>query len=222
LPGLEANQPLVDLGGRQQHPQTDGSDDAEPSDGEQRAEYDDQLSFVVEDIFFDVVQRWETRTPTTVPEPPAAIFTEGAELTALVERGRTLFVGKANCAQCHGQTGLGDGQTENYDDWTSQWVKGANIDPLDPQAYAPFVAAGALPPRAIRPRNLRFRVYRGGDQVADLYRRIANGIEGTGMPDASALSEEEVWALVAFVMNLPYETVGAEGIHALPNGPQTQ
>ncbi len=216
LPGLETGEPLVDLTWRQQHPGALG----EIADDPQKSEYEDQLSFVVEDILFDVVERWENRSPSPVPEPPTGLWQEGPEFASLVERGRTLFGGKANCAQCHGQTGLGDGQTENYDDWTSQWVKGANIDPLDVQAYAPFVAVGALPPRAIRPRNLRFRIYRGGDQIADLYRRIANGIEGSGMPDASALSEDEVWALVAFVLNLPYEPVGGAALHALPAGPQ--
>jgi mono/diheme cytochrome c family protein len=171
------------------------------------------LSILVEDIFLDVVSRWESREPTAVPDPPSAILEEGPGFDALVQAGRKLFVGKANCAQCHGPAGLGDGQTENYDDWTNQWVKGANVDPLEPASYAPFVDAGAMPPRAIRPRNLRLRIYRGGDQLSDLYRRIANGIEGTGMPDSSALSPEEIWSLVAFVLQLPYDPVGEEGVH---------
>ncbi len=64
------------------------------------------------------------------------------------------------------------------------------------------------------------RVYRGGDRYADLYRRIANGIEGTGMPDSSVLGDDEIWALVAYVLNLPYETIGVEGLHSLVASPR--
>ena len=59
---------------------------------------------------------------------------------------------------------MGDGQTENYDDWTNEWVKRANIDPTDLSQVAEFLDRGALPPRKIRPRNLRHRILRGGKQ----------------------------------------------------------
>ncbi len=176
------------------------------SDG-RRKQYDDQLSLIVEDVFFAEVDEWKRRQPTTVAEIPAWLTKPDAEFAQRVVDGRMLFSGKANCALCHGPTGMGDGQTENYDDWTNQWVKGANVDPRDSKQCAPFIEAGAFPPRPIRPRNLRLRVYRGGDRYADLFRRIANGIEGTGMPDATALSDAEIWSLVAYVLNLPYESL---------------
>jgi mono/diheme cytochrome c family protein len=170
-----------------------------------RHRYDDQLSLIVEDGFLAVVEKWNRRQKTAIPPVPDWLVGPTEAVTTRIAEGRALFTGKANCSLCHGLAGLGDGQTENYDDWTSHWVKGANVDPRNAVACAPFIDAGAFPPRPIRPRNLRLRVYRGGDRFTDLYRRIANGIEGTGMPDSSALTEAEIWALVAYVVNLPYE-----------------
>ena len=161
----------------------------------------DRLDLLVGECFLGVTERWvgRDRRVTRVPAVPADFF---ESLDQRFEQGKQLFFGKANCAQCHGETGLGDGQTENYDAWTNDWVKGAKVDPEDPESYGPFVEAGAFPPRKIRPRNLRLRVFRGGDQPADLYRRIFNGIEGTPMPGATTLSEDEVWALVAYVLGM--------------------
>ena len=42
-------------------------------------------------------------------------------------------------------------------------------------------------------------MFRGGGEPEVLFRRIANGIEGTPMPAATALSDDEIWALVAYV-----------------------
>ena len=42
-----------------------------------------------------------------------------AELAASVKAGRELFYGtKANCVKCHGPTGLGDGQQDDFDNWS--------------------------------------------------------------------------------------------------------
>ena len=109
--------------------------------------------------------------------------------------------------QCHGETGIGDGQTENYDDWTNEWLKRANVDPNKPEQVNPFLQAGALPPRKIRPRNLRDLVFRGGSHPNDLYRRVKAGIEGSNMPAAPALSDVEIWSLVAYLIELPYESI---------------
>jgi mono/diheme cytochrome c family protein len=181
------------------------SDDgiAEPA-GLPEPSLDNEFAMVLEECYLPVIERWaEAPTQVTeVPPLPAEFF---ADRTPLADAGKVLFYGKANCAQCHGMTGLGDGLTQNYDDWTNEWVKGANVDPRDPESFGPFVAAGAFPPRPLRPRNLRLGVMRGGDRPEDLYRRIANGIEGTGMPAATTLSAEEIWALVAFVLELPHD-----------------
>jgi mono/diheme cytochrome c family protein len=201
---VDPDQRLINLEWRRNQGESDAKSNGETDDAKQ-ADYDDQLTFVAETLF-DELDLWSRRNPTAIPSAPSWLSPSDEEHLSRVAQGRVLFAGKANCAMCHGLAGLGDGQTENFDDWTNQWVKGAKIDPRDPLACAPFIDAGAFPPRPIRPRNLRLRVYRGGDRFADLYRRIANGIEGTGMPDASALSEQEIWMLVAYVLHLPYES----------------
>jgi hypothetical protein len=120
---------------------------------------------------------------------------------------------------CHGETGLGDGQLGNFDDWTKEWIKTSGVDPYDPLTYQHFLAAGALPPRPIRPRNLHALKYRGGNSPQELYVRIANGIEGTPMPSAAGLKPEEIWALVAYVKSLPYE-VGEQTADPKPENKQ--
>lgn len=203
--------------------QPQGDDDPEAE--EARAAYEDQLSLIAE-MVFDELDAWQRAKPVDVPPIPDWLTRRDETFAAQVTLGRELFSGKANCAQCHGFTGLGDGQTENFDDWANQWLKGANVDARDPQACAPFIAAGAFPPRPLRPRNLRLRVYRGGDRYVDLYRRIALGIEGTGMPDSAALSEQEIWSLVAYVVDLPFETsdesaARSAAAHEIPISPTT-
>ena len=116
-----------------------------------------------------------------------------------------MFFSKGNCAQCHGETGVGDGQLNSYDDWTSEWINTPNVDPNEPSTYADFTKVGALKPRPIRPRNLHQAVYRGGDQPSDIYLRIADGIEGTPMPASAAMTSDEIWAVVAYVRSLPFE-----------------
>jgi mono/diheme cytochrome c family protein len=143
---------------------------------------------------------------TPVPAPD-----ENRDLLASVERGRELFYGAvANCVKCHGETALGDGQTNDYDDWNKM------LDPGNPEMVEKFVSLGALPPRNIRPRNLRMGVFRGGHRPVDLYWRVRNGIDGTPMPGAlmkpegappevKGLTEEDLWCLIDYVRQLPYE-----------------
>jgi mono/diheme cytochrome c family protein len=69
------------------------------------------------------------------------------------------------------------------------------------------------PIRNAIPRNLRKGVYRGGRRRLDVYCRISAGIAGTPMPGVGAsapgaqgtLSDEEIWNVVDYVLNLPYE-----------------
>lgn len=158
-----------------------------------------------------VAQRWLTAPQeiTEVPSPPA-----DEDLATSVAKGHELFLGKvANCAKCHGESARGDGQTDDYDDWTKEY-----LDPQNPASADPYVALGALPPVHIRPRNLRRGVFRGGHRPADLYLRMHNGIAGTPMPAASLrpagagpedqrLTPEDLWHLVDYVLQLPEENV---------------
>jgi hypothetical protein len=105
---------------------------------------------------------------------------------------------------------MGDGETANYDDWTKDWINSVGVDPTIKSTYEDFLAAGALKPRPSRPRNLRLPVYRGGGRPQDLFLRIRNGIEGSLMPSNGVISDDDVWALVAYVKWLPFEKAGQE------------
>jgi mono/diheme cytochrome c family protein len=125
------------------------------------------------------------------------------QLAASRTNGQKLFYGAGNCFSCHGPTALGDGQTSDYDEWVKDFA-GKTPKPED---FAEWVAVGMLPPRNIRPRNLRQGVYRGGMRPIDLFWRIRNGIEGTPMPGNNKLTNPEVWDLVNYVQSLPYEPI---------------
>jgi len=188
------------------------SDEREDEPDESEEFFEEQLDYILNELFLEnTLPRWsETEgTETKVPDVPDSLAPGHDEHQQLVSAGRELFFGRGNCAQCHGETAMGDGQTANYDDWTD-WIKSPGVDVTDKSTYKDFLAAGALKPRAIRPRNLRLPVYRGGGRPQDLYRRIKNGIEGTPMPAGATLSAEEVWALVAYVKWLPFEDAGQQ------------
>ena len=191
---------------------------AKSDDEDNAEEFEDQLRTVVEEFLIEeIVERWAGAEDAVsdVPVPPEAFEFGHDGHAAFVGSGRQLFRGKANCVQCHGPTGLGDGQNENYDDWTNEWLKTTGVDPKIPASYQHYIDAGAFRPRHISPRNLQLAVFRGGDRPEDIYRRIANGIEGTPMPSAPTLSPEEIWALVAYVKNMKFES--SESVLAHPN-----
>ena len=176
-------------------------------------------------IAADAAKQWlqADESVTVVPKPPTefplyvnvqSLSDEDREkLHASIVRGRKLFQGPiANCASCHGATAMGDGQTNNYDAWTKDWTEGIDLQSKDD--LRPFLKLGALKPRVILPRNLRTGVYRGGSEPSDLYLRIVNGIDGTPMPatamqpeNSLGLTENDVWDLVNFLLNLPNEEI---------------
>jgi mono/diheme cytochrome c family protein len=168
-------------------------------------EFEEQMDYV-RWLLSDIVQRW-LDAPSKRTEVPAK--PDGWDVAESIRKGRELFHGNvANCAKCHGETGLGDGQTEDYDDWAKEVV-----DPLNPDAAGRYVALGALWPRHIQPRNLRRGIFRGGSRPEDLYIRIHNGIAGTPMPaapmkppgaaaDDLRLSSDDIWHLVDYVLSL--------------------
>ncbi len=90
-------------------------------------------------------------------------------------RGKELYVRQA-CNKCHGDTGRGDGQQEMVDD------EGHPMTPRD------FTAG----------------IFKGGDDLASIYRRIAYGMPGTPMP-SSQLTPRDIVDLSHFVLSLSDE-----------------
>lgn len=167
---------------------------------------------VIRETAAEVVQKWvnaeSQATPIEAPDPDR-------DMAASIKHGRELFYGaNANCVSCHGNSALGDGQRSDYDDWTKE------LEPTNPEALEEFLGLGGfvLPPRNIHPRNLRQGVYRGGRRPIDIFRRVHNGIDGTPMPGAliiaddapagtKGLTRSDLWSLVDYVQNLPYESI---------------
>ncbi len=188
---------------------------------------------LVDEILAPVAETWKTAKEKIVVPPDKP----DVELAKSVEQGRELFYGtKANCVKCHGPSALGDGQTNDYDDWNKPLMEIAKsvasereslrTNPeLTPEQRSEIEArvatttailhSDSLPVRTITPRNLRQGVYRGGRAPYDLYRRFYAGINGVPMPGVGptvpggegTLSPDEIWALVDYVQSLPYEAI---------------
>jgi mono/diheme cytochrome c family protein len=163
----------------------------------------------IEGILRDVVEPWvkERNAVVSVPPPPAGLGSRQS-----IARGREMFFTTlTNCGKCHGDTAMGDGQMDDYDEWTKE------IEPTVPDALADYLALGVLAPRKVQPRNLREGTYRGGQRPEDLFLRIKNGITGTTMPAVAAqLSDDDIWHLVAFVEYLPGDALSGRRAEARP------
>jgi mono/diheme cytochrome c family protein len=156
-------------------------------------------------ILVDVVQPWldAPAQVTVVPPPPVDYDTPKS-----IARGRELFYTTlTNCGKCHGDTAMGDGQTEDYDEWTKE------VEPTSPEALVDYLALGALPPRYAEPRTLRLGVYRGGDRPEDLFVKIKNGMAGTTMTSvATQLRDDDIWHLVAYARYLPFDPLSVRDV----------
>ena len=71
-----------------------------------------------------------------------------------------------------------------------------------------LLAVRNLPLRSIKPRNLHSGIFRGGRRPLDIYYRLRGGIDGAGMPAFDKLSEEEIWHVMDYVRDLPFEADG--------------
>ncbi len=168
------------------------------------------IEYINDEIVRPIVHKWRIASSKVTIPPPRPDYSAEEKL-ASIERGRDLYDGPtAKCVSCHGISQLGDGQTDGYDDWTTDLLGTTNHDP---DKVAKFESLGMLPPRNLLPRNLRQGIFRGGNHASDIYRRIQNGIEGTTMPgalmksddqpDAIGLSSQDVWDLVNYLQHLP-------------------
>ena len=203
LAGLDGN-PFIDLSLVETSPSGE-----EPSEDDVE-EFEDQMyTFIGEGLQEGIIDRWlkPDRKVTKIPPAPKDFDINHPSHEQFVKTGQKLFYSKGNCLQCHGETGVGDGEAGTYDAWTNEWYKVAAVSP---ETYDEFLDTGALPARPIRPRNLNIPVYRGGDHPDDLYLRLVNGIEGTPMPSSTALTSDEIWAIVAYIKSLPFEKTRAQ------------
>lgn len=88
---------------------------------------EDQRADILAILEEDVVAGWqEAPEEVVVPAedglPPEHRTAE--QIAASAAKGRELFYGtKANCVKCHGPTGMGDGQTDDYDNWNRAVVQ---------------------------------------------------------------------------------------------------
>ncbi len=193
--------------------------------GDQLKQYEtyDESWGIIQDFAVEICQSWldADREVLVVPEPPADIplaesyadvvkFRGGdkaADFEASVKRGQELFAGKiAACNKCHGETGLGNGQTTDYDEWTKDWTTRIGLKPEDRDSLIPLLARGAFPPKNAIPRNFAEGVFHGGSSSEQLYRRITQGIDGTPMPAATFVEgqfeQRDVWHLINFIRSL--------------------
>lgn len=109
---------------------------------------------------------------------PIPMGKEPSRTPELIKMGKELFEGKAQCLLCHGQNGRGNGV-----------IAEAIVDVWGNPVY---------------PRNLtKSWLYKGGNEVKDIFLRVSGGIEGTPMPAyLDKLTEEEQWAIAHYVKSI--------------------
>jgi cytochrome c oxidase cbb3-type subunit I/II len=110
------------------------------------------------------------------PQPPVWIGTPPEPSQAMIEHGRRLWR-SADCWECHGDDGRGDGQRS---------------DELTDDFGFPIL-----------PANLTRGQYKSGPGAEDIYRTITTGLNGTPMPSyVDSLDDEDRWALAWYVLSL--------------------
>jgi mono/diheme cytochrome c family protein len=104
-------------------------DELDPDQKLDPAHDDDQRETVME-MLDEIVKGWkEAPDEVVIPSESALPSRErtAQEIAASAAKGRELFYGtRANCVQCHGPTGLGDGQQTDYDNWSKAAVQFIN------------------------------------------------------------------------------------------------
>src|SRR5262245_3868332 len=126
-------------------------------------------------------------TPPFLDTPVAA---RPATSDATVAKGKQVY--DANCVQCHGAEGRGDGYG------------------------APFLVPA---PRDLTAAQFKFRTTASGQLPTDddLFRTISRGANGTGMPPWKyLLSDEDRWALVDYVKTFDARFAAAQNLKLMP------
>jgi cytochrome c oxidase cbb3-type subunit 2 len=127
----------------------------------------------------DVIGYLKTFSPRFAAEPPPTpipIPPPPPSTADFLARGRQLYR-EMRCPECHGPTGRGDGDS------------------------APLLRDDQG--RPLRPADVTRRPLKAGDGPEAIYRTLATGVGGTGMPSyLDALTPEELWMLVRYVESL--------------------
>ncbi|MFN7627452.1 MAG: c-type cytochrome [Pirellula sp.] len=174
--------------------------------GESQLNADDESAIEVVRL---VVANWGSAEAKVVPIPtPPKLNAEQFKDSA--KRGEEWFRSELTaCAKCHGAGGVGDGVSQDFDDWTKDWTLLAGIDPKHKSDWKEMKPFGALKPVIDKPRNLAWGAFHGGGDRQDLFRRLVLGIEGTPMPPIAravngnpGLTDDEIWDLVHYVQSL--------------------
>lgn len=110
------------------------------------------------------------------PEPPIFVGRAPDPSAEIVVQGQDVWE-LAKCWECHGDDGRGDGQ------------KAAGLQ--DDFGFP------------IPPADLTTGLFKSGSDVADIFRTITTGLNGTPMPSyGDSFSDEDRWALAYFVTTL--------------------
>lgn len=119
------------------------------------------------------------------PERPLYIVDPPAPSQALIAEGKQVWE-EAKCWECHGHDGEGDG--EKAGDLETDW---------------------GFP---IRPADLTLGLFKSGPLPQDIFRTIANGLNGTPMPSfRDSFDDRQLWALSYYVLSLSAYTDPLDG-----------
>src|SRR5581483_5082460 len=111
------------------------------------------------------IKTFSSRWKDEQPEAPVTIPAPPPATPELLARGKELYA-RAKCWQCHGQEGRGDGPS---------------ADDLKDDFDFP-----------IRPADFTRGQFKGGSSVADIYRTMTVGLDGTPMPSfADSMKDDE-------------------------------
>ncbi len=109
------------------------ADELDPEDKFDPASDPAIQQLVVQDLLGPIVESWHGANDQVIHPEEAAIPPDdrtAQELEASIAAGRKLFYGTvANCVKCHGPTALGDGQQDDYDNWSkanNEFIKATN------------------------------------------------------------------------------------------------
>jgi mono/diheme cytochrome c family protein len=88
---------------------------------------------VMQDLLQPIIDSWKEAKDKVMKPEDAAIPPDNRtakQIADSTKAGRELFYGtRANCLKCHGPTGLGDGQQDDYDNWSKanvEFIKATN------------------------------------------------------------------------------------------------